>query len=164
MKRFLTHFSNKERSKIYHAKNKIKDKSGNDIPKTYTERQKIILRYYKKLKAIDNVFCPALDDYVTFKTKGQEETVRHAAKSIKSTKAALNLKEIIENATYIKRVRKKPYSKNQQCFKWMHILVCPVKNIGYAKLEIGEFFDIGDDISIYTHYCVTHVSVKAIKA
>ena len=165
MANWTTHYTNKERSKIYQLKKKIKNTADPySVPKSKerkSERQKLIERYIAKLDK--TIFCPALDADVMITRKGTSETRSNASYSYKSTLSALNLREIIENATYIKQVPVKRTSKNQKCFRHMHILICPIQNVGYAKLIVGEFYDEEKIPTKYAHYCVTHASLQKIK-
>lgn len=164
--RFTTHFTNSDRSKIYRtSKSKIKNNVDvYSIPKgnvKISDRQKLIEKYLKKLDKM--IYCKALEADVMLIRKGVNETKRHASLTFKSTIAALNLEKAIENATYIKKVPKKRNDKNQKCFKYMHLLICPIKCVGYAKIVVGEFYDNENIPSIYSHYCITHTSVQKIK-
>lgn len=163
---YTTHFTNSDRSKIYRAsKSKIKNSADiYSIPKDKkkrTEREKIIERYLKKIDK--KIYCEALHGDVIVLKKGRNETITHASRSYKSTLAALNLEEALKEAKKIKTVPIKRTSKNQKCFKCMHILICAVENVGYAKIMVGEFHEANNIPTPYAHYCITHLSVKQIK-
>lgn len=164
---YTTHFTNSERSKIYRAsKSKIKNSADiYSIPKgkkKISEREKIIDRFLSgKVDRI--IYCKALEADVILRRKGIKDTSLHAAKSYKSTLAALNLEEALKEAKKIKTVPIKRTSKNQKCFKCMHILACIVEHVGYAKIMVGEFYEVKNIPTPYAHYCITHMSIKQIK-
>lgn len=167
MARTTTHITNKERSKIYKAKKKVKTTANiYTIPKGQTrkaidERQKLITKYLNKLESV--VYCPALEADVMVIRKGIKETRVQASLSYRSTIAALTLKEAIENATYIKELPVKRSSNNQKCFRKMHLLICPIQYIGYAKIMVGEFYEIENIPTKYSHYCITQISLQKLK-
>ena len=125
-----------------------------------TERQEKIVKHLSKFTV--PIECPALDSYVMIKPKSIKETKRHASKRSISTQFALNLEEIIKNASYIKPVAKESGNKSQAIFKQLHLLICPIKGYGYAKLVIGEVNDKREDPSPYWHYCITQTSFEKV--
>ena len=94
--------------------------------------------------------------------KGRTETTKKAKQSFKSTVTVLNMKAALENSAYIKPLPTKN-NKNQACFKRMHLLMCPIKGVGYAKIIIGEFYEVTKIPTKFAHYCITHISLKEIK-
>ena len=68
------------------------------------------------------------------------------------------------NATYIKRLPVKRTSNTQKCFRhYLHLLICPIKNVGYAKIIVGEFYESSNLEMPFAHYCITQVSLQKIK-
>ena len=164
----VTHFTKTERSKIYKTKrNKVKNSVDvYSIPKgkkKIGEREKIIIEYLRKISR--ELYCTALADYVGIRKVGRTETKFRASGKYKSTIAALNLEEVLINATYIKPVPKKKNVKAQKIFKQLHILACFIEGVGYAKILIGEVDDEHYDPANtrLTHYCITQMSVEEIK-
>ncbi len=155
------HYTNSDRHKIYSA-NKIKLQN-TPIIKTgasaIKERKNLIAKSMKYNKK--PIFCKALNQDVFIQKKSIKETKEHASLCVKSTLYAINVADIIENAIYIKSLV--PNSRNQSSYKQMHLLICPIKTYGYAKLIIGELFNPYKDGAKYIQYCVTHISLREIK-
>ena len=165
-RRAVTYFTNAERSKIYHAKKIRSSVNPLSVPKIKAKRsvrEALIDRYILQLDK--SIYCPAIGDNVAIIRRGKKETIYRAGAKHKSTISALTLKEAIENATYIKNLPIKNSSRNQKLFKLMHLLICPIRGIGYAKLLIGELKDIYVNIigEQYAHYCITQISLKELK-
>lgn len=157
------HYTNQERHKIYTAP-KVKLKNVPAVPK-HKERSDIqnrreLIRCALKSLA-KPIYCTALKSNVSVIKKGVEETVRYASISQSSTMFALNLTDILREAVYVCELE--PHNQNQAPFKSMHLLICPVKRYGYAKIVIGEFYDNTKDLPKYSHYCITKISLKQIK-
>ncbi len=157
------HYTNQERRRIYAAP-KVKLTNMPVLPKQKTRsdiqnRRELIRRALKSLAK--PIYCSALKSNVSVIKKGVEETVRYASISHSSTMFAINLTDILREAVYICELE--PHNQNQVPFKSMHLLICPVKSYGYAKIVVGEFYDNTKDLPKYTHYCVTKISLRQIK-
>ena len=158
-----TPLNSKDKRKIYDAapiseSTKITVSKANRNNTAY--REALIRSYLKKID--DLIDCPALGEKVIVMKKGKDETANKAKLSFKSTISVLNLKEALGNAVYIKPLPPKD-NKNQACFRKMHLLICPIKRVGYAKIIVGEFFEVTKIPTKFAHYCITHISLKEIK-
>ncbi len=154
-------YSNKERHIIYKSAT-VKNSTTKQVPKEKAatkSRRKIINDCIKTLKKTF-IFCKALNDYVEITKISQSEVRNWGGINKKSTIAVLNIHNIVNNATYIYSTNPKD-NKKQQAFKKMHILICPIKGVGYAKITIGEV--IKKKITPYTLYSITHISLIKIK-
>ena len=154
-------FAKSDRQKIYKTK-KIKDSSSVYVPKAKSnlarnKRFEII----KKSMNCDCKFCNGLNAHVLINRKTIENFRVKSSLKYKSTKAVLNLENILKNATYIFSDKPKK-TTSQKKYKKIHILICPIKGIGYTKLSVGEFFECKNDCK-YQIYCITAVSLKTIK-
>ena len=109
----------------------------------------------------EKCYCNALGNYVYFIKKSIKETIEHAAGDAKSTLFAANVDAIIDGAVKIRCLT--PNSKGQRAFSKIHLLICPIRHYGYAKLTIGELHTPFKQGAKYVHYCVTAVSLKEIK-
>ena len=74
---------------------------------------------------------------------------------------AINIENLIRNAVKIRELA--PNSRSQNPFKVMHLLICPVKRYGYAKIVVGELYVPYPVGKTFIHHCVTHTSLKEIK-
>ncbi len=157
------HYTNQERHKIYTAP-KVKLKNVPAAPKQKSseairKRRNIIHSYMSRLD--ERYFCNSIGDYVYIIRKSMKETKEHAAKDYKGTLLAINIDSLFRNAVKIREL--KPNSRNQNEFKKMHLLICPVKGVGYAKIVVGELYVPYPVGKTFIHYCVTHTSLKDIK-
>lgn len=109
----------------------------------------------------EKCYCNAIGDYVYFIKKSIKETMEHAAGDARSTLFAANLDSILEGAVKIRNLI--PNSKGQRAFSKIHLLICPIKRYGYAKVTIGELHKPFKQGAKYVHYCVTAISLREIK-
>lgn len=120
-------------------------------------RGTVIAKVYKTLP--NRVLCPELNGYVSLKwKKGGKETAQKAALSAISTIAAQHVVECLERGVLVKSVDPKSGTCNQKCFIRMHILICPIRNLGYAKVLVGEYYPSDTTEVPFTHYCLTAYS------
>ncbi len=152
-------YSNKERHQIYQS-DSVKNGTTKHVPKERTStksRRKIVDEYVRTIKK-SLIFCTALNNYVEVTKISQSEIRNWGGIGWKSTISVLNAKELVCNATYIYSTPPKN-NKKQKVFKKMHILICPIKGVGYAKITVGE----GDFETPYILYSITHIALKKIK-
>lgn len=160
-------YTQSERKKIYQIK-KIKLGRDESVPserhskREYDERKKKIVEAYMEYPHI--VYCPAIKANVAINRNSRRKTKSSAALNRKSTKLALNVPQLIENATLVYDNSKKQNTAGQKSFDNMFVLFCAVKGIGYAKLTIGRYSpDTTDTQAPYCQYCVSHISLHEIK-
>lgn len=157
------HYTNQERHKIYTAP-KVKLKNVPAVPKqknggAIRVRRNMIHSYMSKMK--EKYYCSSIGDDVYLINKSIKETQEHAAKDAKGTLFAINIENLIRNAVKIRELA--PNSRSQNPFKAMHLLICPVKRYGYAKIIVGELYVPFINGTKYVHYCVTSLSLREIK-
>lgn len=109
-----------------------------NIPETVQERRKFLKSELSKYK--DKLFyCKSLDCNVLITDKSIIETSFYAASNIISTKLALRLPEIIQNASILNLHLPPKFGRQTKIMKFIEIanLICEVKRIGVAKLTVG---------------------------
>ncbi len=158
-------YTNTERSKVYQTK-KIKNVNKKTLPKAKTdttrkERAVIVFKHFKAIKG-KTYYCPALKDYVSIGKKTYSEARIHTISRAKSTEAALNVENVIKNATLIYDAEPKK-TKSQSAFKRMYVLICPITGVGYAKLTIGRFYEKKENEPDLQVYCITQISLYELK-
>lgn len=113
-------------------------------------RRKIIEKELSKLKG-KSFKCPCLGG-VPVKVIGDSvsEIATHAAKSQRSTIAALNLPNMIRDSRFFKmHLPKDNRQRKRFKFIFLYELHCPIEN-GYAKLTIGVRSE-----GRFLQYCIT---------
>ena len=105
-------------------------------------------RELKKFKGRD-VFCNALQTNVLITGFSIDEISSHASKTRKSTIAALNIIESIEQCEFVKCAL--PHSKREkEKFVIMYLFKVNIEDLGVAKVTIGATFVNG-----FIQYCIT---------
>lgn len=118
------------------------------IPTTIDGRREYLERELKKFKG-RNVFCNALQTNVLITGFSIDEISSHASKTRKSTIAALNIIESIEQCEFVKCAL--PHSKREKDkFVIMYLFRVNIENLGVAKVTIGATFVNG-----FIQYCIT---------
>lgn len=108
------------------------------IPENSWERFRFLLKELKQYKG-KLFFSKALKQKVIVSGHSVSETAYHAGKSILSTKLALRLPYIIENAKllYTKQPKDNKQTKTMK-FQKIHLLSCGIRGLGTALLTVGE--------------------------
>ena len=117
-----------------------------DIPETIQERRRLIKQQLEPCIG-KSYYCKSLDCKVKIIDKSVEETAYQGALSKQATKLALNLPEVIRNATII-ALHLPPKAGRQQSrmhFKEIANLMAVLPRVGKAKLTVG-FVESGDCI------------------
>ncbi|MBQ9410738.1 MAG: hypothetical protein IJU21_03930 [Bacteroidales bacterium] len=120
-----------------------------DSPEDIRARKKIIGDFYAKWNSEhpDNrVWNESLNNFIYVKYHSLNETRGHASGTYESTKAVLNLTEIMEKATLIEEKPRKQGDNNQKIFSKIFIM-----KYGRAKLTVGFQPSMGH----YVQYCIT---------
>ncbi|MBO7652836.1 MAG: hypothetical protein J6S84_09045 [Bacteroidales bacterium] len=158
-------YTKAERSKINKIKKvKITDKPS--IPKSKnTEsaqyRKKKIAEHMQEIYGVH--YCKELNGDVAINQHiSNVETRFRASTGYKSTILALNIENLLSSAVKIYDAPPKG-NKQQKSFVRMHVLIAAVRGIGYAKITIGEYENQIIAKAKYCHYCVTSISVHALK-
>ena len=118
-------------------------------PEDIRVRKQIIGDFYAKWNAEHpdkKVWNESLQAYIHIKYQSINETRGHAAISYASTKAVLELSDILEKAVVINRKEAKKNDKNQKSFDQM--LIMSHKGI---RLLVGHQASIDE----YVQYCIT---------
>ena len=164
----MTKYTNKQRSKIYKVKSKIKPTiATRSVPKGKSKTakeersrmlKKIIPDYYGKY------YCPALKDNVVINSNiSLHKMLSASIIEQKSTIAALMLKELIKKAELIYKTKPKD-NAGQKSFSAIYVLVAAIRGIGWAKLTIGKYKeDARKSQAPYCQYCVKHLSIHELK-
>lgn len=168
MKKKTEHkYTQSERKKIYGLKKIKLKKDSLATPRSqnksaYGVRKGQIISEYMEYPNI--VFCPAIKANVAINRNSRRKTKSSAALDSKSTRLALNVPQLIENAVLIYDNRRKEGTSGQKTFDSVFVLFCAVKNIGYAKLTIGRYApDTENTQAPFVQYCVSHISLHEIK-
>lgn len=98
-------------------------------------------------------YCKALDCFVRVTSHSISETAHHASRSVVSTKLALRLPYIIENAKILQpNVPTKQGQKQTKVMKFQYLilLTCGIRGLGTALLTVGKRISG----NVY-EYCIT---------
>ena len=120
-----------------------------NTPEDIRVRKQIIGDFYAKWNAEHpdkKVWNESLQAYIHIKYQSINETRGHAAISYASTKAVLELSDILEKAVVINRKEAKKNDKNQKSFDQMVIMSHKGK-----RLLVGHQASIDE----YVQYCIT---------
>lgn len=79
-----------------------------------------------------------------------DETATHAAKTYKSTLAALRITEALKNAALVDTTEPHSNRQRKMGFKKVHTLNGPLSGIGSVKIVVGEKGN-----ARIIHYCIT---------
>lgn len=121
-------------------------------------REEIISKIYREWTRAHpdkKVYNNSLHDYIHIRYLSITETMRHAAKSRKSTLAMMQLDSILRDSVkYGKPTPTKKGVKNQAKFTKMQQMMCELKGIGQVKMTLG-IKRTGE----YIQYCITAVGI-----
>lgn len=158
-----------DRSKIYKLKKQPNAVSKNTyIPKglNSADRERRLDMIRSCVEAHEEFYCPAIGNKVAISKRTVDNFREKSALCEKSTRAALDIRNILQSATYILCDKPKK-SKSQKNYINMHILICPIKGIGYVKVTIGEHSPT-DKTNIastpYALYSVLAISLHRLKS
>ena len=118
-------------------------------PEDIKARKRIIGDFYAKWNAEHpdkKVWNGSLQAFIHIKYQSINETKGHAATSYESTKAVLELTEILEKAVVISRIAAKTNDKNQKSYDQMVIMSYKGK-----RLLVGHQVSTDE----YVQYCIT---------
>lgn len=105
------------------------------------ERRRIIHEYIQKWRAehAENprVFNDNLNEYIKINQVFLLESVSHAAMRYLSTKAVLQMGEIIRNAKKVGTTNKKVGTSNQKSFEKMIVMRYQSEDLGIVKMTVG---------------------------
>ena len=122
------------------------------IPASFSARRKLLKIELKQYQG-RHIYCPALHCKVYINNHSITETSMHASISVTSTKLALRLPYIIQNAK-IYRPNIPPKSNNSQKKKMKFIELCllttGVRGLGTALLTVGK-----KQCGAFYEYCIT---------
>ena len=161
-------FTRQERSKIYKLDKHENVKSANKIiPRGLNPIQKDKrLRMMKSaIIAYTEYYCPAMEAKVAVSKRTIDNFKQKSALGEKSTRAVLDIENVVKNATFIFKDKPKK-TASQKGYIWMYVLICPIKGIGYVKLTIGEYSptDKTNKTSTpFSIYSVLSVSLRRLK-
>ena len=127
----------------------VNDIPRGDSPEDIKFRKQIIGDFYAKWNSEHQdkrVWNKSLNDYIYVKYHSLNETKGHASGTYESTKAVLNLTEIMEKATLIEEKPRKQGDNNQKIFSKIMIM-----KYGRVKLTVGFQPSKGH----YVQYCIT---------
>ena len=120
-------------------------------------RKKIIKDFYAKWNAEHpdkKIWNKSLGAYIHVKYHSINETVGHASGTYESTRAVLNLTDILANAKLVHRKARKQEDNNQKMFSKVLIL-----EKGQTKLTVGLQKTTGE----YVQYCITVPGIRMNK-
>lgn len=138
----------KKRHTMRTIKNIVSKETAKLIPTTIDGRREFLEKALKKYINRD-VFCNALQTDVLITGFSIDEISSHASKTRKSTIAALNIIESIEQCEFVKCAL--PHSKREKKkFVIMYLFRVNIENLGVAKVTIGATFVNG-----FIQYCIT---------
>ena len=126
--------------------------------KDLDQRKEIISNVYREWTEKHpekKVYNPSLKGDINIRFLSITETIRHAAKTYKSTQALLELDTILRNATIIGKPRTpKKGVANQKAFKYLLETHCHLTSVGEVKMMVGVKRS-GEMIQ----YCITVVDI-----
>ena len=108
-------------------------------------------------------YCPELDGDVIINQKiSNVETRFKASTSYKSTVMAMNIENLLKTAV---KLYDAPAKGNRQQYRFsrIHVLIASIRGFGYAKITIGEYSEDVFAKAKYCHYCVSSISLHALK-
>ena len=126
------------------------------IPASRIDRKHLLEKELHKYN-YKKFYCPALNVKVRVHPESITETAWHASKSVLSTKLALRLPYVIQNAKVYKEHITPKSTKQSKVFHFRElvILICGIRGLGTAKLTIGIKFK-----KMAIEYCITDFRYK----
>ena len=103
-------------------------------------RERIIRNFFSSFqKGSDDrrVFNLNLQSDILIRMISAIEAIEHSSKSYRSTKAVLELEQVLKNARPVRRVAVKVGNNNQRPFAYMLVMVYELDDIGTIKLTVG---------------------------
>ena len=103
-------------------------------------RERIIQDFFSSFQKGSNdrrIFNQNLQSDILIRMISTIEAIEHSSKSYRSTKAVLELEQILKNARPVRRVAVKAGNNNQRPFAHMLIMVYELDRIGTIKLTVG---------------------------
>lgn len=112
-------------------------------------RERIIRNFFNSFqKGCDDrrVFNQNLQSDILIRMISAIEAIEHSSKSYRSTKAVLEIEQVLKNARPVRRVAVKVGNNNQRPFAYMLVMVYELDNIGTIKLTVGVKKSSGERI------------------
>lgn len=112
-------------------------------------RERIIRDFFSSFqKGRDDrrIFNLNLQSDILIRMVSTIEAIEHSSKSYRSTKAVLELEQVLKNARPVRRVAVKAGNNNQRPFAYMLVMVYELNGIGTIKLTVGVKKSNGDRI------------------
>lgn len=103
-------------------------------------RERIIRDFFSTFqKGSDDrrVFNQNLQGDILIRMISAIEAIEHSSKSYRSTKAVLELEQVLKNARPVRRVAVKAGNNNQKPFAYILVMVYELDGIGTIKLTVG---------------------------
>ena len=126
-----------------------------NIPNTASKRLDFLMQELQQFR-LKKFYCPAIDKYVWVNDHSIKETANNAKFTKESTRIALQLPAVIENAQQLidTAAPKSNTQKNTMHMNKMFILHSELPDLGIAKLIIGRTY-----WGKYIHYSITAIKI-----